>query len=151
MNDGCPFTGFNRAGLISLLFSLLPYSTQLTFDWTTELMPLCEGSSYRPIKRRGRSTFVEGECWGYDRFYPIAQLEPEGFIDRRDGSLLLRFAVRPATFSLQQSLQAGALKEAQKKVSVATNRKDIFLVVCPHPACSCIFLISPLALLGGRI
>lgn len=88
----------------------------MVFEWTTELIPQGENGSDRPVKRRGRSTFVEGECWGYDRFYPLAQLEPEGFINQSDGSLLLRFSVRPATFALQQTLMAWSIKQLEAKV-----------------------------------
>lgn len=80
------------------------------FEWITELVPQNSGNqptssqSHRSIKRRGRSVFAPDECWGYDRFYPLSQLEPEGFINGQDGSLLLRFAVRPISYSLHARL-----------------------------------------------
>lgn len=98
----------------------------MVFEWTTELVPQSETSpsrregtdarSYRPIKRRGRSVFEKNECWGYDKFYPLEQLEAEGFISPHDGSLLLRFAVRPASHVLHARLMQWQILQREKEV-----------------------------------
>ena len=99
----------------------------MMFEWITELVPQSAGQqppafqSHRSIKRRGRSVFAPEECWGYDRFYPLSQLEPEGFINAQDGSLLLRFAVRPISYSLYARLLESEQKQLRGSVGCGAS------------------------------
>lgn len=49
-----------------------------------------------PIVREFASDFEEGECWGYNRFFKIDNLDREGFLD--SDSLKLRYFVRAPSF-----------------------------------------------------
>jgi tripartite motif-containing protein 37 len=52
----------------------------------------------REVTRQFSSDFEVGECWGYNRFYRIDQLEPEQYLND-DDSILLKFYVRAPTYS----------------------------------------------------
>lgn len=52
----------------------------------------------KEISREFVSEFEIGECWGYNRFFPIDLLATEGYLDAEKDSLELRFQVRPSTY-----------------------------------------------------
>ncbi|KAI9183237.1 hypothetical protein H9P43_004154 [Blastocladiella emersonii ATCC 22665] len=49
------------------------------------------------VTREFASTFTTGECWGYNRFYPLDRLHRDGLLSPR-GTLVLQFHVRPRTY-----------------------------------------------------
>lgn len=52
----------------------------------------------KEISREFVSDFEIGECWGYNRFFPLDLLASEGYLNTRLDTLELRFQVRPSTF-----------------------------------------------------
>lgn len=55
-------------------------------------------SSSKIIQREFESEFEVGECWGYNRFFRLDLLAPEGYLNLKKDTLELRFQVRPSTF-----------------------------------------------------
>lgn len=43
------------------------------------------------MMREFASDFEVGECWGYNRFFRLDLLETEGFLDRANDSIKLRY------------------------------------------------------------
>jgi len=54
--------------------------------------------SSKEVTRQFSSDFEVGECWGYNRFYRIDQLETDGYL-YDDDSINLKFHVRAPNFS----------------------------------------------------
>lgn len=52
----------------------------------------------KEISREFVSDFEIGECWGYNRFFPLDLLASEGYLDTQRDLLGLRFQVRPSTY-----------------------------------------------------
>ena len=80
--------------------------------------PLAVASSSKNVVREFASDFEVGECWGYNRFFRLDLLASEGYLDKDNDTLILRFHVRAPTFFQQcrdqqwyihqlQALQAG--------------------------------------------
>ena len=56
-------------------------------------------SRHQKVTREYQSEFEVGECWGYNRFYRIDQLEPEGYLSAdSEDCIFLKFYVRPPTY-----------------------------------------------------
>ncbi|XP_055316274.1 protein PF3D7_1417600-like [Sitodiplosis mosellana] len=55
-------------------------------------------TSSKVIQREFVSDFEVGESWGYNRFFRLALLASEGYLNVQRDSLELRFQVRPSTF-----------------------------------------------------
>lgn len=68
-------------------------------------MPQRSDTSLRPVRRHAVNTFKPGECWGFDRFYPLAQLEREGFLHSENQSVSLSFSIRPKDFRVLYELE----------------------------------------------
>jgi len=51
------------------------------------------------VMREFGSDFEVGECWGYNRFYCIDALEQEGYWNRQDDKIILKYFVRAPNFS----------------------------------------------------
>lgn len=52
----------------------------------------------KEISREFVSDFEIGECWGYNRFFPLDLLATEGYLNTDKDTLELRFQVRPSTY-----------------------------------------------------
>lgn len=52
----------------------------------------------KEISREFVSDFEIGECWGYNRFFPLDLLATEGYLNTEKDTLELRFQVRPSTY-----------------------------------------------------
>lgn len=50
------------------------------------------------IIREFASDFEVGECWGYNRFFRLDLLANEGYLNRQNDTVILRFQVRSPTF-----------------------------------------------------
>lgn len=50
------------------------------------------------VIREFASDFITSECWGYNRFFRIEQLESEGFITPEDDRLVIKYYVRAPTY-----------------------------------------------------
>lgn len=51
------------------------------------------------VMREFASDFEVGECWGYNRFYIIDALEPEGYWDPTEDKVILKYFVRAPNFA----------------------------------------------------
>ncbi|KAL7753421.1 Tripartite motif containing 37 [Sorochytrium milnesiophthora] len=56
-----------------------------------------QDSQEHNVIREFSSEFEVGECWGYNKFFPLDMLKTEGFLDG-DDALEVRFHVRPLTY-----------------------------------------------------
>lgn len=52
----------------------------------------------KEVSREFVSDFETGECWGYNRFFPLDMLASEGYLNVEKDTLELRFQVRPPTY-----------------------------------------------------
>ena len=74
--------------------------------------------SQQKIIREFQSEFEVGECWGYNRFYRIDQLESEGYLSAdSEDCILLKFYVRPPTFAQLARDQQRYIEDLEKKVN----------------------------------
>jgi tripartite motif-containing protein 37 len=64
--------------------------TQSKYEYRIELLNLVDASL--TVKREYCSTFEIGECWGYNQFEPLEQLQVKEFIE--DDSLLFQVGIR---------------------------------------------------------
>ena len=44
------------------------------------------------------SNFINGECWGYSKFYKINKIKEDGFINDSDGKINIKVYIRPESF-----------------------------------------------------
>lgn len=72
--------------------------------------------------REFSSDFTNGECWGYNRFYKIENLEREGFIDQI-GKLMIKFYVRPQTYSQLCRDQKNYITTLEKRLKYYTSKE----------------------------
>jgi tripartite motif-containing protein 37 len=75
--------------------------------------------------REFSSEFKNGECWGYNRFYKLDQLEKDGFIDLPTGKVSLRYFVRPMNYIQLSRDQKNYIAKLQR---VLNNEVDKQLV-----------------------
>ncbi|KAG8587644.1 hypothetical protein GDO81_005738 [Engystomops pustulosus] len=88
-------------------------------------------SSNDPAKniiREFASDFEVGECWGYNRFFRLDLLANEGYLNRANDTVILRFQVRSPTFfqkSRDQHWYISQLEAAQTSyVQQINNLKE---------------------------
>jgi len=72
--------------------------------------------------REFSSDFQNGECWGYNRFYKIENLDKEGFLDPLTGKIKLKFYVRPQTYTQLCRDQKNYILSLEKKVAENNNQ-----------------------------
>lgn len=70
--------------------------------------------------REFSSDFQNGECWGYNRFYKLENLEKEGFIDK-NGSIHIKYYVRPQNYALLARDQRNYINLLEKKLKIYEN------------------------------
>lgn len=69
------------------------------------------------VTREYQSEFEVGECWGYNRFYRIDQLEPEGYLSAdSEDCIFLKFYVRPPTYHQLSRDQERYVLDLEKKI-----------------------------------
>jgi len=68
------------------------------YEYRIEMVHQASRDSSKNIVREFASDFEVGECWGYNRFFRLDLLSPEGYLDTDLDVLVLRFQVRPSTF-----------------------------------------------------
>lgn len=82
----------------------------------------------KEISREFVSDFEIGECWGYNRFFPLDLLASEGYLDSERDTLELRFQVRPSTYYQkcrdQQWYILELLKTHQQQAAEISNLKE---------------------------
>lgn len=81
--------------------------------------------------REYQSEFEVGECWGYNRFYRIDQLESEGYLSNdSEDCLYLKFYVRPPTYAQLSRDQKRYIEELEKKVKAQEEENNQFRKKC---------------------
>lgn len=79
------------------------------------------------------SDFQDGECWGYNKFYRIENLEKDGFIDKK-GKLIFKFFVRPQTYAQLCRDQKNYIKMLEKKNLYLANNLGVIKSRIPNNA-----------------
>ena len=69
------------------------------------------------------SDFQNGECWGYNKFYRIENLEKDGFIDE-GGKLVFKFYVRPQTYAQLCRDQKNYIRQIEKQNYILSNQQN---------------------------
>jgi len=67
------------------------------------------------------SDFQNGECWGYNKYYKIEDLEKDGFIDET-GKIIFKFYVRAQTYAQLCRDQNNYILSLEKENQVLTNQ-----------------------------
>lgn len=82
----------------------------------------------KEISRDFVSDFEIGECWGYNRFFPLDLLATEGYLSTEKDTLELRFQVRPSTYFQrcrdQQWYIQQLLRTHQQQATEITDLKE---------------------------
>ena len=62
------------------------------------------------------SNFINGECWGYSKFYKIDKLKEDGFLNE-NGNLILKVHIRPESFEQLSRDLKGYIEVLEKKIN----------------------------------
>jgi tripartite motif-containing protein 37 len=81
--------------------------------------------SSKNIIREFISDFQVGECWGYNKFFLLDSLIPEGFLDTNNDTLILRFQVRSPTYQQKSRDQQWYIKQLENDKQQLNNEIKI--------------------------
>ncbi|XP_059989954.1 E3 ubiquitin-protein ligase TRIM37 isoform X12 [Lagenorhynchus albirostris] len=68
------------------------------YEYRVEMVHQSCNDPTKNIIREFASDFEVGECWGYNRFFRLDLLANEGYLNRQNDTVILRFQVRSPTF-----------------------------------------------------
>lgn len=68
------------------------------YEYRVEMVHQSTSDPAKNIIREFASDFEVGECWGYNRFFRLDLLANEGYLNRQNDTVILRFQVRSPTF-----------------------------------------------------
>uniref|UniRef100_A0A8C5LSQ6 E3 ubiquitin-protein ligase TRIM37 n=1 Tax=Leptobrachium leishanense TaxID=445787 RepID=A0A8C5LSQ6_9ANUR len=68
------------------------------YEYRVEMVHQSSNDPTKNIIREFASDFEVGECWGYNRFFRLDLLANEGYLNRSNDTVVLRFQVRSPTF-----------------------------------------------------
>nr|XP_020847514.1 E3 ubiquitin-protein ligase TRIM37 isoform X3 [Phascolarctos cinereus] len=68
------------------------------YEYRVEMVHQSSNDPAKNIIREFASDFEVGECWGYNRFFRLDLLANEGYLNRQNDTVVLRFQVRSPTF-----------------------------------------------------
>ncbi|KAG8451749.1 hypothetical protein GDO86_003806 [Hymenochirus boettgeri] len=68
------------------------------YEYRVEMVHQSSNDPAKNIIREFASDFEVGECWGYNRFFRLDLLANEGYLNRANDTVILRFQVRSPTF-----------------------------------------------------
>ncbi|XP_042298405.1 E3 ubiquitin-protein ligase TRIM37 [Sceloporus undulatus] len=68
------------------------------YEYRVEMVHQSTNDPAKNIIREFASDFEVGECWGYNRFFRLDLLANEGYLNRQNDTVVLRFQVRSPTF-----------------------------------------------------
>ncbi|MEJ1272253.1 hypothetical protein NN561_003102 [Cricetulus griseus] len=68
------------------------------YEYRVEMVHQTCNDPTKNIIREFASDFEVGECWGYNRFFRLDLLANEGYLNRQNDTVILRFQVRSPTF-----------------------------------------------------
>ncbi|XP_049558282.1 E3 ubiquitin-protein ligase TRIM37 isoform X6 [Orcinus orca] len=96
--------GVVRGYYLSVFLELsagLPETSNLfnfRYEYRVEMVHQSCNDPTKNIIREFASDFEVGECWGYNRFFRLDLLANEGYLNRQNDTVILRFQVRSPTF-----------------------------------------------------
>jgi tripartite motif-containing protein 37 len=105
--------GMAKGSFVSIFLELsagFPGSSK--YEYCVEMLHKSDDDETKIVSRTFASHFEIGECWGYNRFYRADTLQSGGFL-ARDGSLHLKFHVRPPSFPQLARDQARYIQHLQ--------------------------------------
>ena len=89
--------GVAKGTYLSVFLEMVKGSSESTkYEYRVEMMNFLNPSLC--VVREFASEFEQGECWGYNKFYKVNQLEEKGYLDPENDAISLRFYVRPPTY-----------------------------------------------------
>ncbi|KAG8587643.1 hypothetical protein GDO81_005738 [Engystomops pustulosus] len=98
------------------------------YEYRVEMVHQSSNDPAKNIIREFASDFEVGECWGYNRFFRLDLLANEGYLNRANDTVILRFQVRSPTFfqkSRDQHWYISQLEAAQTSyVQQINNLKE---------------------------
>ncbi|XP_063809978.1 E3 ubiquitin-protein ligase TRIM37 isoform X3 [Pseudophryne corroboree] len=98
------------------------------YEYRVEMVHQSSNDPGKNIIREFASDFEVGECWGYNRFFRLDLLANEGYLNRSNDTVILRFQVRSPTFfqkSRDQNWYISQLEAAQTSyVQQINNLKE---------------------------
>ncbi|XP_077708591.1 E3 ubiquitin-protein ligase TRIM37 isoform X5 [Canis aureus] len=77
---------------------VLPFRRMKRYEYRVEMVHQSCNDPTKNIIREFASDFEVGECWGYNRFFRLDLLANEGYLNRQNDTVILRFQVRSPTF-----------------------------------------------------
>ena len=89
------------------------------YEYRIEMIHRSSADVRKNIIREFASDFEVGECWGYNKFFPLNALIAEGYLD--SDMLILRFQVRPPTFQQKTRDQQWYIKHLESENEQLTN------------------------------
>ncbi|XP_063059670.1 E3 ubiquitin-protein ligase TRIM37 isoform X3 [Engraulis encrasicolus] len=109
--------GVVRGNYLSVFLELSAGLSETSkYEYRVEMVHQGSSDPSKNIIREFASDFEVGECWGYNRFFRLDLLATEGYLDRQNDTLILRYQVRSPTFFQKcrdQSWYIGQLEAAQ--------------------------------------
>lgn len=79
------------------------------YEYRVEMVHQSCNDPTKNIIREFASDFEVGECWGYNRFFRLDLLANEGYLNRQNDTVILRFQVRSPTFFQNAGISTGTL------------------------------------------
>ena len=89
------------------------------YEYRIEMIHRLSQDSRKNIIREFASDFEVGECWGYNKFFPLEALTIEGFLE--SNMLILRFQVRPPTYQQKSRDQQWYIKQLENENAHLNN------------------------------
>ncbi|XP_031427447.1 E3 ubiquitin-protein ligase TRIM37 isoform X2 [Clupea harengus] len=109
--------GVVRGNYLSVFLELSAGLSETSkYEYRVEMVHQGSSDPSKNIIREFASDFEVGECWGYNRFFRLDLLATEGYLDRQNDTLVLRYQVRSPTFFQKcrdQSWYINQLESAQ--------------------------------------
>ncbi|KAL5255479.1 hypothetical protein ACHWQZ_G010899 [Mnemiopsis leidyi] len=109
--------GVARSNYLSVFLELVEGVSETSkYEYKVEMLQHNENRNITNVVREFASDFEVGECWGYNRFFRLDQLEEGGYLDTEEDCVVLKFHVRPPTFAQKcrdQTWYISSLEEAQ--------------------------------------
>jgi tripartite motif-containing protein 37 len=104
--------GTVRGNYISVFLELTHgFNESSKYEYRIEMIHQLSKDSSKNIIREFASEFEVGECWGYNRFFLLEALIPEGFLE--NDTLILQFQVRPPTYQQKSRDQEWYIKQLE--------------------------------------
>ncbi|KAJ1566633.1 hypothetical protein HK405_009025, partial [Cladochytrium tenue] len=137
----CGGSGPSAGSFLSVFLELLDGFARAPYQYRIELVPQVPpktGAGAGATSREFVSEFDAGECWGYNRFHPLATLADNGYIHPDHDRIVLRFYVRATSFEgrcRDLTLYSKHLEtQLQRRTSVAESAGgDHLMIVIENP------------------